>query len=99
MCRFKSKGNLKHSFTKVTKTHLVAARNHRLLREEHLLWGNLDTQITACHHYAVRGCDDLVQVHHALVVLDLRDDEDLLAGIACATNGTSFRRDDGRVDQ
>mmetsp|Transcript_69386 Transcript_69386/g.167831 ORF Transcript_69386/g.167831 Transcript_69386/m.167831 type:complete len:516 (+) Transcript_69386:274-1821(+) len=57
----------------------VALCDHRLLREEDLLRRDLDAEVAARHHDAVRLRQDRVEVAHALVVLDLRDDPDLLA--------------------
>ena len=48
----------------------------------YLLSGNLDAHVTACHHDAVGGRNDLVNVLAALLVLQLRNDEDVLAGFA-----------------
>ena len=39
----------------------VAPADHHLLREEHLLRGDLDAEVSARHHYAVGLVDDLVE--------------------------------------
>eukprot|EP00964_Phaeocystis_antarctica_P006359 scaffold3454_cov68-Phaeocystis_antarctica.AAC.1 len=57
----------------------VALCDHHLLRDEDLLRGDLDAEVAARHHDAVRLLEDGVEVAHALVVLDLGDDLDALA--------------------
>eukprot|EP00966_Prymnesium_polylepis_P208458 4829561-Prymnesium_polylepis.1 len=48
-------------------------------RPSHLLRRDLDAEVAARHHHAVRHLQDLVEVAHPLVVLDLRDDLHALA--------------------
>ena len=48
----------------------------------HLLSRNFDAHVTASDHDAVGGSDDLVDVLAALLVLQLRDDQDVLAGLS-----------------
>ena len=64
-------------------TNLVALGNHGLLCQEDFFRGNLNAKISTSNHDTIRSCDDLVQVVDTLVVLNLRDDEDLLALITC----------------
>ena len=53
-----------------------------LLEDGHLGGGDLHPQVTPGHHDAVGGLQDLVDVVHALLILDLGDDADLLAAEA-----------------
>ncbi len=46
------------------------------LRPGNGLGGQLDAQVAARHHHAVRGLDDLVDMVQTLLILDLRDDLD-----------------------
>src|SRR3990167_4895802 len=57
----------------------VALGDHRLLCEEDLLRRNPNTETAARHHDAVGYLQDLLEIAHALVVLDLGDDLDVLA--------------------
>jgi len=49
-----------------------------LLSDENLFRGDFDTHVTSGNHDTVGLRDDLVNVVHALLVLNLRDDLDLL---------------------
>ena len=53
---------------------LEALADHLLLQDGHPGGGNFHTQVAPGHHNAVGGGQDLVQVVHALLVLDLGDD-------------------------
>ena len=53
-----------------------------LLSDENFFRRNFDSHISSGNHDAVRLRDDLVNVVHALLVLDLRHDLDLLALLA-----------------
>eukprot|EP00760_Papus_ankaliazontas_P027746 PhM_4_TR3431/c0_g1_i2/m.50105 len=55
----------------------VALADDVLLCNEDLLRGDLDPKVAARHHDAVGFLQNLVEVVHALVVLDLRDDVDV----------------------
>mmetsp|Transcript_28826 Transcript_28826/g.71871 ORF Transcript_28826/g.71871 Transcript_28826/m.71871 type:complete len:241 (-) Transcript_28826:2034-2756(-) len=56
----------------------VALGDHHLLRQEHLRRRDLNAKIPSCHHHAVGLLQDLIEVAHPLVVLDLRDNADPL---------------------
>lgn len=57
----------------------VALRNHHLLADGHGLGGDLNTEITTSDHDAVGLLENLGEVLHALVGLDLGDDLDVAA--------------------
>ena len=57
----------------------VALGDHHLLSQKHLAGGDLDPEVSARDHDAVRLREDLVKVDQALLVLDLDDDLDVLA--------------------
>ena len=40
------------------------------------LWLPGQPQITTCDHHAIYDCQDLVEIVHALLILDLHDDCD-----------------------
>ncbi len=63
-------------------TNLVALGDDLLLGDEDLLGGDLDPHVAPGHHDAVRLGNDLVNVVDALLVLNLGDDEDVLALLA-----------------
>ena len=56
----------------------VALRDHLLLSDEDLLSGDLNSHVASSHHAALPLLDDLGKVLDSLLVLDLRDDQDLL---------------------
>ena len=55
--------------------------DHLLLEDGHLLSGDLHAQVAAGNHDAVGCLDDLLQVVHALAVLNLGDDADVVAAV------------------
>lgn len=59
-------------------SNLIAARDHALLGQEDLLRRNLNSKITSGNHDSIRGLNDIIEISHALLVLDLGDDLDVL---------------------
>eukprot|EP01137_Pigoraptor_chileana_P032320 Opistho-2@21516 len=49
----------------------IALRNQHFLRQKDLLGRNLNAKVTACNHHAVDLLENLGEIAHALVVLDL----------------------------
>jgi len=60
----------------------VALGNHHLLSNEDLSRRNLDTKITTCNHDSISLFEDLVEIVHTLLVLDLGNDLDLFSCVA-----------------
>ena len=44
----------------------IAPADHHLLREEHLLRGDLDAEVSTRHHDAVGLVDDLIEAAHGI---------------------------------
>mmetsp|Transcript_3464 Transcript_3464/g.15235 ORF Transcript_3464/g.15235 Transcript_3464/m.15235 type:complete len:408 (+) Transcript_3464:532-1755(+) len=59
----------------------VALGDHHLLGKSDLLGGDLHAEVAAGHHDAVGVLEDIVEVAHALLVLDLGDDLDVLSAV------------------
>lgn len=49
----------------------VAASGHHLLGDEHLLCGDLNTQVTAGNHDAIASFQDLVESTHRQIVIQV----------------------------
>lgn len=69
-------------FSKSLSAHLVASCDDLLLSDEDLFRRDLDAHVAAGHHDAVRLGDDLLHVVDALLVLQLGDDQDVLASLS-----------------